>query len=147
MVNWFRQITEELLAGPRCRWRRRRRCAWRPTSAAALLEPIGIAAGEDDLGTLCPGASSRLEPDPRAAADEDDGLSASVPRRPRTRWRYRQSVATCEGCDNCAFTVRVSSSARISGSPANSPSSACAATTAGSTLLVGGDERPPCRCP
>ena len=39
-----------------------------------------------------------------------------------------------------ARTVRVSSSARISGSPANRPSSACAATTAGSDFLVVGDE-------
>src|SRR5260370_42500265 len=40
-----------------------------------LLEPVGIAAGEDDIGTLSPGASSCLEPDARAAADDDDGLS------------------------------------------------------------------------
>ena len=42
--------------------------------------------------------------------------------------------ATRGGCDNCERTVRVSSSARISGWPANRPSSACAATTAGSTF-------------
>jgi hypothetical protein len=28
-----------------------------------LLEPVGIAAGEDDIGTLSPRASSCLQPD------------------------------------------------------------------------------------
>src|SRR5262249_52520875 len=43
-----------------------------------LLEPVGIAAGEDDIGTLSPSASSCLEPDARAAADHDDGLSGQL---------------------------------------------------------------------
>src|SRR6516164_2986525 len=40
-----------------------------------LLEALGIAAGEDYIGTLSPCASSCLEPDACAAADHDDGLS------------------------------------------------------------------------
>jgi hypothetical protein len=39
-----------------------------------LLEPVGIAAGKDDIGTLSPGTSSCLEPDACTAADHDDGL-------------------------------------------------------------------------
>ena len=40
-----------------------------------LLEPVGIAAGEDDIGTLGPGTPGCLEPGARAAADHDNGLS------------------------------------------------------------------------
>jgi hypothetical protein len=39
-----------------------------------VLEPFGIAAGEDDVGTFGPGASSCLESDACAAADHDDRL-------------------------------------------------------------------------
>ena len=37
-------------------------------------QPLVITAGEDDVGTLGPGAPGGLEPDARAAADQDDGL-------------------------------------------------------------------------
>jgi hypothetical protein len=40
-----------------------------------LLEPLGIPAGEDNVGALTAGASGGLEPDSGAAADEDDGLA------------------------------------------------------------------------
>jgi hypothetical protein len=40
-----------------------------------LVEPVGIAAGEDDTGTLSPGPSSFSNPDAGVAADHDDGLS------------------------------------------------------------------------
>jgi hypothetical protein len=40
-----------------------------------LFEPVGAAAGEDDIRALGPGASSCLEPDARAATDHHDGLS------------------------------------------------------------------------
>jgi hypothetical protein len=40
-----------------------------------LICAVGIAAGDYDIGTLSPGASSCLEPDASAAADRDDGLS------------------------------------------------------------------------
>jgi hypothetical protein len=40
-----------------------------------LLEPVGIAGGQDDIGALGPGAPGRLEPDACAAADHSDGLS------------------------------------------------------------------------
>ena len=43
--------------------------------ARRLLEPLGIAAGEDDVGALAAGASGGLEPDAGAAADQDDGLA------------------------------------------------------------------------
>ncbi len=51
------------------------RGASRADFARCLLEAVGIAAGEDDVGTLGTGASGCLEPDARAAADHDDGLS------------------------------------------------------------------------
>ena len=40
-----------------------------------VLQAVGIAAGEDDIGTLSPGAPGRPEPDACAAADHRDGLS------------------------------------------------------------------------
>jgi hypothetical protein len=39
------------------------------------LEALGVAAGHDDLGALAAGAAGRLEADPGAAADHDDGLA------------------------------------------------------------------------
>ena len=50
------------------------RGALRAEFGRRLLEPVGIAGGEDDIGTLGPGAPGGLEPDARAAADHDDGL-------------------------------------------------------------------------
>ena len=38
------------------------------------LEPLGITAGEDDVGALRAGASGSLEADSGAAADHDNGL-------------------------------------------------------------------------
>ena len=38
------------------------------------LEPLGVAAGEDDVGPLGAGAAGCFETDPGAPADEDDGL-------------------------------------------------------------------------
>ena len=51
---------------------------WRPTSAAAWREPFGIAADEDDVGPFGPGAARGLQPDARAAADQDDGLPGEL---------------------------------------------------------------------
>ena len=45
-----------------------------PTSLAALLEPLGVAAGEDDVGALGACAPGGLQADAGAAADHDDGL-------------------------------------------------------------------------
>jgi hypothetical protein len=45
-----------------------------PSSAAALLEAVGIAAGQDDAGALGAGSAGGFEPDAGAAADHDDGL-------------------------------------------------------------------------
>lgn len=51
------------------------RGALRAELLRCLLEALGIAAGEDYIGTLSPGASSCLEPYACAAADDDDSLS------------------------------------------------------------------------
>ena len=40
-----------------------------------LLEPLGIPAGEDDVGALAAGAAGGFEPDAGTAADEHDGLA------------------------------------------------------------------------
>ena len=74
MVDRVRQVLEESLqrgriggveggGAPRADFQR------------CLLEPFGIAGGEDHVGTLRAGAPGRLEADPGAAADHDDGLS------------------------------------------------------------------------
>jgi len=57
------------------------RGALRANFQRRLLEPAGIAAGEDDVGALRPGAPGGLEPDACAAADQDDGLAGPVPVR------------------------------------------------------------------
>ena len=53
----------------------------RRRSCAALLEALGIAAGEDDVGPLSAGASGCFKTDPGASADQDDGLARAVPVR------------------------------------------------------------------
>ena len=50
------------------------RDAFRAHFPRRLLEPVGIAADEDDVGTFRTSASSGLQPDACAAADHDDGL-------------------------------------------------------------------------
>ena len=50
------------------------RGALRADFGRRLPEPVGIAAGEDDVGALSPGAPGCLEPDAGAAADQHDGL-------------------------------------------------------------------------
>ena len=49
-----------------------------PTSLRRLLEPLGIAAGEDDVGALGARQPGGLEPDAGAAADHDDGLAGEL---------------------------------------------------------------------
>ena len=39
-----------------------------------LLQALGVAAGEDDVGPFGAGPAGGLEPDAGAAADHDDGL-------------------------------------------------------------------------
>jgi hypothetical protein len=51
-----------------------RRGARRADLAGRLLQPLLIAAGDDDVGTFGAGQAGGLEPDPGAAADDDDGL-------------------------------------------------------------------------
>ena len=83
VVDRWWQVLEELPQGSRivgvegCG-------ALRANCQRGLLEPVGISAGQDDVGTLGTGESSRLESDPSAAADHDDGLSGQL-RFPRGR--------------------------------------------------------------
>jgi hypothetical protein len=74
MVDRCWQSLEEPLQGSRVGGveGRRAQCA---DVQRRLLEPAGIAAGEDGIGTLSPGAPGCLETDAGAAADHDDGLS------------------------------------------------------------------------
>ena len=74
MVDRCGQVLEEPLQGSRVVGVEGR-SVWRAELRRRLLEPAGIAAGEDDIGTLGPGAPGCLEPDTCAAADDDDGLS------------------------------------------------------------------------
>ena len=51
------------------------RGALRVDVARCLLEALGIAAREDDVGALAAGAAGGLQADAGAAADQDDGLA------------------------------------------------------------------------
>src|SRR4029453_17535548 len=54
-----------------------------------LLETLGISADQDDLGALLTRSASSLEADPRAAADQDDGLADQLRlRRGARRGRF-----------------------------------------------------------
>jgi len=44
------------------------------------LQGLGVATSEDDIGSLCTRASGGRQPDARAAADYDDGLSEKLGR-------------------------------------------------------------------
>ena len=74
VVDRARQLVEESLQrrrvvrveGGGAAGRRRR---------ARPVEPIGIAAGEHDVGAFGAGPAGGFQPDSGAAADEDDGLS------------------------------------------------------------------------
>jgi hypothetical protein len=61
-----------------------------------VLQTVGIAAGQDDIATLSPGAPGRPEPDACAAADHGDALSgpflcalAGNLKWPRRSWSLR----------------------------------------------------------
>jgi hypothetical protein len=51
-----------------------RAAVWRTDVGRRLAEPFGTATDEDDVGPLGPGPARGLQPDARAAADQDDGL-------------------------------------------------------------------------
>jgi hypothetical protein len=74
MVDRCRQVLEEPLQGGRVVGVEGGG-ALRAEFPRRLLEPVGTTAGEDDIGTLGSSASGCFEPDTRAAADHDDGLS------------------------------------------------------------------------
>ena len=46
--------------------------------ACSMLQPLGIAARQNDLGSLGPRPAGSLEADAGAAADDDDGLAGKV---------------------------------------------------------------------
>ena len=74
VIDRLRQVLEEPVEGGRV-GRVEGHGALRADFQRRLLQPVGIAAGEDDIGTLGPGPPGCLEPDAGAAADHDDGLS------------------------------------------------------------------------
>jgi hypothetical protein len=45
-----------------------------------LLEPVRAPGGQDDIGPLGAGPAGCLQPDARAAADDDDGLAGQSAR-------------------------------------------------------------------
>jgi hypothetical protein len=45
---------------------------------ADAMQAIRVACGEDQVGSRGASAPRRLEPDPRTAADHDDGLPAQL---------------------------------------------------------------------
>jgi len=73
VVDRGRQVAEERLEGSRIRGVEGR-SAQRGDLARGDLEPLGIAAGEDQLGPLSACSSGGFEPDAGATADHDDGL-------------------------------------------------------------------------
>ena len=77
-------------------------------------EPVGMATGEDDLGTLGLGASGGLEPDARAAADEDDGLPGQLGAHSITSRLFDNppACASIDGAGADLSATRVSSSVR-----------------------------------
>lgn len=75
MVDLARKLTEESFQGASV-GRIKGRGAARPHVGSGLLEPTGVATGEDHLGAFQPGAPGGLEPDPCAPTDEYDCLPA-----------------------------------------------------------------------
>jgi hypothetical protein len=67
------QVAEEPVEGGRIGGVEGRR-AQRADFLSGVLKPLGIAAGQDDIGALGAGAAGGLEPDAGAAADHHDGL-------------------------------------------------------------------------
>src|SRR5262249_15058414 len=67
-----RQLAEK--SAQRCEIRGIEGCSARTELAADALQPIRVARGKDHLGSLRASAPRRLEPDARAAADDDDRL-------------------------------------------------------------------------
>ena len=49
-----------------------------PSSSPTTPQPIRVAAGEHDVGSLRARAPGRLQPDAGAAADHDDGLAGEL---------------------------------------------------------------------
>jgi hypothetical protein len=73
VVDRCRQVLEEPLQASRVR-SVEGRGAPRPELVRSVLETVGIAAREDDLGPRGPRPPGSLEADAGAAADQDDGL-------------------------------------------------------------------------
>ena len=73
VIDWRRQVPEELLERSRIRGVERRG-ALRAELAPGALQALGIPAREDHVRALLARASRRFEPDAGATADHDDGL-------------------------------------------------------------------------
>ena len=73
VIDRIRQVLEESLQRGRI-GRVEGGRAPRADFLRCALEPLGIAAGEHDVGPLSAGAAGCFETDPGAPADEDDGL-------------------------------------------------------------------------
>src|SRR6266568_939657 len=93
MVDRCWQVLEESLQGSGVAGVEGRG-ALRADFQCRLLEPAGMAAGEDDIGTLSPGPPGCLEPDACAAADHDDGLPGQF------RFALGGSRSGCAGHDS-----------------------------------------------
>jgi hypothetical protein len=61
--------------------------------APGMLETLGIAAGDDDLGAFGARQPGRLESDAGAAADDHDGLAE----QPGARWARATVVSVLMG--------------------------------------------------
>ena len=73
VVDWLRQAAEEPAERIRVGGVERRAAA-RAELGRGLLEPAGVAGGQDDLGSFGAGPPGGFQPDAGAAADHDDGL-------------------------------------------------------------------------
>src|SRR5215208_3973405 len=82
--------------------------------ARGVLQALGIAAGEDDLGAFGACPAGGFEPDPGTAADDHDDLP-------------EQLRAGAAGCGGHAWSVRLARAATGSRAPAISVRSALTA--------------------
>jgi hypothetical protein len=74
VVDRIPQSREEALQGGQV-VRVERRGAPRTDLGGGALQPVAVAAGQDDVGPLGPRTPRRLQPDPGAPTDHDHGLS------------------------------------------------------------------------
>jgi hypothetical protein len=80
--------------------------AQRVKLARGLLQPLGVAGGEDDLGPRGASTARRLQADAGATADHDDGLAEQfgleLDRRGSGAGRHDSSGGCCWWCEDGA---------------------------------------------